>query len=70
MHDLDTPMAPVDAQERFGRGVGGLQAGDQIDDFYFWRFPGAMLPDLPRARDATNMFYARPVFLDASGLGG
>ena len=70
MHDLDAPVFPVDTQKRLGRGLGGGQAGDQIDDFFFRRVPRAMLLALPRAPDAANVFHGWPVVPDAGGLGG
>lgn len=70
MHDLDAPMAAIDAKKRFGRRLAGRRSGDQIDDFLLGLLPSAVLLALPKARDAANVFYAGPVPLDAGGLGG
>ena len=68
MHDLYAPMAAIGGQERFGRGLAIRKTGDQINDFLLGLVPLAVLLTLPKARDAADVFHARPIVLDAGGV--
>ena len=68
MHDLDPPMIAIDAQQRLWRGGGG-QAGDEIDDLVLWLLPLAVLLDLARTYDATDLPNRRPLALNSDGFG-
>ena len=69
MHDLDPPMIAIDAQQRLWRGGGG-QAGDEIDDLVLWLLPLAVLLDLARTYDATDLPNRRPLALIPAASAG
>ena len=64
----DPPMIAIDAQQRLWRGGGG-QAGDEIDDLVLWLLPLAVLLDLARTYDATDLPNRRPLALNPDGFG-
>ena len=68
MHDFYAPMAAIGGQQRFGRCLAIRKTGNQIDDFRLGLLPLAVLLALPKARDAADVFHARPIVLDAGGV--
>jgi hypothetical protein len=63
------PQWPRLADKRAsGRCLAIRKTGDQIDDFRLGLLPLAVLLALPEARDAADVFHARPIVLDASGV--
>ena len=52
----------------FGRSLAIWKTGDQINDFLLGLVPSAVLLALPKARDAADVFHARPIVLDAGGV--
>ncbi len=53
---FDAPMRAVEREQAFGRGLGGVQAGDQVDRFY-----ARLALDFQRGFEARDLGRARPI---------
>jgi hypothetical protein len=60
-------VVSVEREERLGRYVGGLYAGDEIDGFGFRLLPDPVLAALARAADPDDLANARPLIFDTRG---
>jgi len=67
MHDLYAPMAAMADKSASGEASPfGKRRSD--NDFLLGLVPLAVLLTLPKARDAADVFHARPIVLDAGGV--
>lgn len=70
VHNLDAPMLAVELKQVLRNGLDLGQAGDEINGFFFYRLPFALLFALNEATHTTNLLNRLPNILNACGLYG